>query len=935
MAFTHIPALHVNAGNIHSVKTGMQRSADVLTRLAHSHDASRFLEIPQEVAVASSIEDVRALFLEAAEGRRHLTLRGGGTSLSGQAISDDLLVDVRRRFRTIEVLDDGLRVRAGAGASVAAINARLLRHGRRIGPDPASAQTATIGGVIANNSTGRGAVCAHDAFATIESLVVVLPNGRVVDTSQPDVDIALTWDEPTLAGGLNLLRRRLREDEASLAEIDRLWSMRNSMGYDLRALTRYSSPSDMIRQLMVGSEGTLGFIAEVTLSTVALKPARRVDIVVFDCPEEALATAHGLTTEPFDVVQLFDVDALRVVQELPEVHEAIRGLKLDRHAALLLEIHAENEAELAEKERQFAPILDVLPDVHSIDTSVTSAPLWRVHHGVFTAMAKARRPGTTLLMEDFSVPLPHVGPVMTKLDRLFDQYGFHRSPITADLVTGTLHFMLTENFDDAARLRKFKRFVKAFVRAVLDCGGVLRSHYGTGRVMAPFLEEQVGTELYEVMRGIKHLFDPLSILSPRSMFNENPEAHVSGIKLMPTIEDPADRCVECGLCESVCPSADLTLTPRQRVVLRREIAARSADVKLLEALNHNYQYAAIDTCSTASICQLACPLDIDIGELVRQLKADNNTEREERAWDRAARNWGASTRLGAAAMSTAKHLQPLAKFATRLGREHFGGDSVWGYSDDFPPGAGLRRRPAKELSAPDSVAAYFPGCQQTFLGAEGQGVFAAFNELCSRAGTPVSLINAAKLCCGIPWKTRGLRLGYQTMTGHTRRALAKRWQEVVVIDSSACALNLREMLQPYQSRKPQIMDVLDFVAQTLLPKLEVVAPVESLLLYPSCANSHLGNREAALRIAQAAASQVYLPDEWACCGAHGDRGLLHPELPRAATRLSAAEIAEREFAAYASTTRSCEVAMSIVTRRPFVHLIEVLAQATRKTQDTR
>ncbi len=908
---------------------GMQRSADALTRLALSHDASRFLDIPEEVAVASSIDDVRALFAEATEHRRHLTLRGGGTSLSGQSITDGILVDVRRHFRRIEVLDDGLRVRAGAGATVAAVNAQLRKFGRRLGPDPASAQAATIGGIVANNASGRLSGLHQDAFSTVDSLVVVLPSGRVIDTADPQIDVMLTWEDPHLAGGLSILRRRLRADQGSLDEIRRLWSMRNAMGYQLRALTEYAKPSAIIRQLMVGSEGTLGFIAEATLRTVPLNEAYSTHVAWFDTLEDALDAASGLAGLGFDAIELFDVDALRVVRTIPSAPLALRELELTTQAALLLELHAPDDETLVEREAEVAVALDELPHVHKVRPESRNAPLWRVHHGIHTAMAKARKPGTSLLMEDFSVPVPNIAETVRGLNRLFDRFGFERAAITGHFTDGTLYFLLTDDFSDPARLRQFKRFVQGFVKLILAQRGVLRAQYGTGRVMASFLEQQVGVELYEVMREVKHLFDPLRILSPGVMFNESPDAHVTNIKLMPTISDSVDRCIECGLCEPTCPSSALTLTPRQRVVLQREIAARQADPAIIEALSDNYQYAAIDTCATSSMCQLTCPLGIDVGELVRRQRRAAVTEVEERNWDRAARNWDKTTRLASTAMSTAKKLAPVAKSLIKFGRRRYGAEQVWGYSDDLPPGSGLRRRPKQERLAKDALALYFPGCQQTLLAAHGQGVYSAFNELCTRAGVAVSLLNASDLCCGLPWSTRGLTLGYETMSGHVHRALATHAGATVVVDSSACTNALDHLLARYPDSRPETVDVVDFVATTILPQLAVRQRLGSVLLYPTCANAHSGNGDALLAIAQAVADEVVVPAAWRCCGGFGDRGLLHPELPKAATRLAVEEIRSRTFDAYASTSRTCEVAMQRVSERPFVHVLELLAEATR------
>lgn len=902
----------------------MRRGTDALTRLAVAHDASRFLQVPSEVVVASSADDMAALFQEARASRTHVTLRGAGTSLSGQAVTDGILCDVRREFQHVEVLDDGARVRAGAGATIAQVNALLRPYGRRLGPDPASAVAATIGGMVANNSTGKTSGISGDVFHTIDSCVVVLPNGRVLDTANVHADLILNFDEAALSSGLITLRRRLREDPRTMRNVSRLWSMRNSMGYHLRALTDFARPSDIVRQLMVGSEGTLGFVAEATLRTVPLRPHRYLEVALFESLEAAIEAGAMLTEYGFDVVELFDEDAIRLIQELPDSHQTLLDVEVERHAALLLELHCNSTERLAERIAHSREVLDRLPSHKQIHPDDQHPAQWRIHHGLVTAMAAGREPGTSVLIEDFSVPHHQIQAAIAGLNALFDKFGYPRSAITGHLTDGTFHFVLTENFEDPKTVRRFKRFVAAFADLIISLGGVMRAQHGTGRAMAPFLEKQVGVELFEVMRAIKHLFDPDSVLAPRTMFSEDPDIHVTHLKLNPQVEPSVTQCIECGLCEPGCPSSALTLSPRGRIALRREIEVRAGDRELIDSLREQYRHAAIDTCSTSGACQIACPLNIDVGDLVRAQRTEMVSPREEMLWQKAAERYDAATRLSSIAMSAADRLKPLAHSITKFGRERFGDDLIWRYSDDLPRGSRVRRRPGKARTAKEPVAAYFPGCQQTMMASHGQGIFAAFNALCVAAGVQVSLLDASNLCCGIPWKSRGLERPLQTMTDKVRRSLEG--LDRVVIDASACAEGLREMLE---GTSTEVVDVVDFVADALLPHLQIERRLASLYVHPTCATLQTCDDTGLMRIAHAIADDVVTPAAWRCCGGHGDSGLRHPDVPRTAAA-SFAELEQRTFDAYVSSTRSCEVALSQATSHPFRHIVEVLAECCQR-----
>ncbi|MCG6567411.1 FAD-binding oxidoreductase [Tessaracoccus sp. ZS01] len=923
-------------GAVTDAQPHLKRDERAITRLAMAHDASHFLLTPAAVVTPTSVEDVSDLMAEASFIRQPITFRSGGTSLCGQSVTDGVLVDVRKHFRGVEVLDGGERVRAGAGATLAAVNARLAPYGRRMGPDPTSEVACTIGGIIANNSSGMLAGNHETAYHTLESMVFVLPSGRIVDTADPTADITLRLEETKLIGGLHMLRNRLRTNPTSIAEINRLFSIKNTMGYGINALLEFHRPVDIIPHLLVGSEGTLGFVAEATFRTVPRYSHSAAALAVFPNLDAAATAAQGLVEHGFEAIELMDVAALRVVREQPTAPSIIRDADLTTQAVLLVELHDTSAENLAERVARAEKALGELNavDVVELTTDPTQRnALIELRRGLYALVAGARASGTTTMLEDLSLPLENFADMCKALDVLFDKhgYGIDNVPLFAHARDGNIHFLLSERFDQPAGLLRYRKFTRSLVREVLRRGGVLKAEHGTGRAMAPFVNAQYGDELYEVMREIKHLFDPAGIMNPGVIISDDPDEHLRNLKLMPTIEPEVDSCIECGYCESVCPSRDLTITPRQRIVLRRELAARQSDHELLDQITDDYLYAAIETCAVDGMCSVACPLGINVGDLVRHQRQELAQGVEKTAWTSAAKHWGLATRMGSAALTMAKTTTPLALAVTSAGRRRLGEEAVPGYDEDLPRGAGLKRRPhRRDRGRIYGVAAYFPSCLQTVLAPAGQGTFQAFRDVSNRADVSVSLINATDLCCGAPWKAKGLVEGYEIMTAKTLKSIDVHGPDgaslPIVIDASSCALALQEMAEGHDI---EVLDLVQFTAEHLLPHLKVTHPIDSIALHPTCASTRMGINEHLLAIANAISDDVVVPDSWACCGWAGDRGVLHPELTESATREMAEELGGRQFAAYASTNRTCELAMTRATGQTYRHIIELLAQATR------
>ncbi|MGW2034979.1 FAD-binding and (Fe-S)-binding domain-containing protein [Streptomyces sp. NPDC001811] len=925
-------------------------TTDVPRRVAAAHDASPYLFTPRAVVRAVSAAEVGALMAGARAAGLPLTLRSGGTSLAGQAGGDGILVDVRSAWRAAEVLDDGLRVRVQPGLTVRQVNARLARYGRRLGPDPASESACTIGGLVANNSSGMNCGTRDNAYRTMESLQFVLPSGTVVDTALPDADEALRAREPALHAGLLRLRDRVRGSAGSRATVERLFSMKNTMGYGLNSFLDHDEPADILAHLMIGSEGTLGFVGEAVFRTVPLLPHTATGLLVLPGLAEATDALPALLAAGARTAELLDAASLRVAQQSPDPVDEVRGLRVERHAALLVEFAEEDPALLAERVADARRVLDRLPAVNGtalVGDPRARARLWHLRKGLYTAVAGARRPGTTALLEDIAVPMDRLTGTCEGLTGLFDRYGYQDAVIFGHARDGNLHFMLTQDFDSAAEVERYARFTDAMVDLVLDAGGTLKAEHGTGRAMAPFVRRQYGDELYDVMRELKRLCDPHGVLSPGVLLDDDASAHLRNLKSIPEVDPAVDACVECGYCEPVCPTADVTTTPRQRIALRREIALATAagDEERRRALSEDYGYAAVDSCAADSLCVTACPVTIDTGAVMKRLRAEGHGAVAQRAGNTVARHWGTAVRAVRVALNTAHAApSPVLRTATGALRRLGAGELVPAWADDIPRGGPARPAPHRPAGA---RAVFFAACVGSLFAPQdggrenpggAPGAAGAFLRLCARAGVPVAVPSGLDgLCCGTPWQSKGYTAGYGTMAARTLEAL---WEASghgrlpVVCDASSCTHGLDQLRDalPESDRARfaalRFVDSVVFAAEHLLPALPEPRRLGRLALHPTCSTVHLGIETALRTVAAAVSDEVTVPDNWGCCAFAGDRGLLHPEITASAVAAQAAELKAGTYDAYASCNRTCELGMTRATGQPYRHVLELLDEAT-------
>jgi D-lactate dehydrogenase len=918
----------------------LMRATDLI---AYASDASPYRLIPKAIAMPRDLEDIVRLLAFARGSGTPVVFRTGGTSLNGQAQTDSILVDVRRHWQRARVLDGGTLIRVQPGISLGRANRILARYGRKLGPDPASTDFACVGGVVSNNSGGMRCGTTADSYTTVRALKLVLATGEVIDTAAADAERRFAGLAPALAAGLLEIRDEIRADSELAERIRRKFEIKNTTGYRLCAFLDADAPLEIFRRLVIGAEGTLAFIAEAVFETVPLLPRTTIALVIFDDIESAAAVVPELVAAGATATELMVAPTLiAAAYNMPGTPERWRELP-PTAAAVLVEFRADRDEDLDEPERAALQVLSGRPLVDEPRFTRSREEIemvWRVREGMHGLLAAVRPPGVSLVIEDVCVPPARIAEAARDFQGLLGKHGFLVG-VAGHASAGNLHFMLTPNFGEPADLERYDAFMHELVELIVDkYDGSLKAEHGTGINMAPFVEREWGAKATELMWRVKALADPAGILAPGVILNRDPEIHLKNLKSAPEIEEVATKCVECGYCEPVCPSRNVTLTPRQRIVLRREMARQPDGSPVRAALLAQYEYDGVQTCAADGMCSIACPVGIDTGKLVKELRAAEVPGRVARAAVEVAKRYAAverAARVGLRAGRAAEGLAGREALAAvpRALRRLPGGVSE--RVPDLPrrmPQPAPSKLPVGAVWREEAAAVYLPACLNRIFG-NPAGARAhptlpeALVSVSARAGLPLWIpSDVAGVCCGVPWSSKGYVDGHAYMAAHASAALA-RWSDggrlPVVVDASSCAQGLLGLEVP----GVEVVDSIAWVRDRLLERLTVRRKLGAVAVHPTCAATQLGLSGSLEAIATALAEEVVVPAASGCCGMAGDRGWLHPELPASALRDVATELGDRAIDACVSSNRTCEIALHEVTGRSYTSFVTLLEELTR------
>lgn len=914
--------------------------------VSYASDAGFYYLRPKAVVQPISIDEVVALFGFSHQHNVPITFRAAGTSLSGQSVSDGILVDLSQYWNLVRVENSGEQVRVYPGVTGAVVNSELKKYSKKIGPDPASINSAMMGGILSNNASGMCCGVSKNSYHTIKYINFVLPNGKRYSTEQKDDYVRFENECKDICSGILALKEQITSDEEIFNLIRNKYKTKNTVGYSVNAFIDYSHPLDILAHILIGAEGTLGFISEAVLNTVPDYPLKTTALLYFPNIYAACNAIVPLTHSGAEAVELMDRASLRSVEDIKGVPAILKSLP-EEAAALLVEYQDHTQAAIDFKLAQFLAVADALELMLAPEFTndpLEQAFLWKIRKGMFPSVGSVRASGTTVILEDIAVPVAELGNAILDLQALFGKYEYSNAIIFGHAKDGNIHFVVTQAFETATEIDRYDRFLREVVILVTEkYKGALKAEHGTGRNMAPFVATEWGEGIYEVMKALKQLIDPQNLLNPGVIINEDKHAHIKNLKDLPKVEEEVDKCMECGFCEYKCPSRNITLTPRRRIVVRRELLKlkRNNDNATYKELLKEYEYDGLETCAVDGLCATACPVDINTGSLVKRLRRESHSKFANGLALMVAKNFKPVTSIVKFGIEVAYGMNSVfgANAMTNLTkgvRKIIPGVPLW--SNQIKPTHSKGDRISKSNVSDAPAVVYYPTCISRTMGGavtDQKNIIETFLQVSEKLNINFHIPqNIQNTCCGQIFSSKGFNDAFRHTVNDTVNKLWE-WSEggknPIVLDITSCTYTLQECRPSLtEDNKVKydaltIIDSVDYILDYLLPRANVVRKKNKIALHPVCSLQKMGLEGKFVKIAQQLADEVVLPVHSGCCGMAGDRGFLFPELTASATLPEATEVKKDNYEGYYSSGKTCEIAMSEAVGKNYESIIYLLA----------
>jgi FAD/FMN-containing dehydrogenase/Fe-S oxidoreductase len=882
---------------------------DKISRALYATDASVYQIEPVGVVVPRSRDDLIRIVAICAEFRCPITMRGGGTSQAGQAIGPGLVVDTSKYLRTILELNVAERwARVEPGLVLDELNAQLRPHGLRFAPDVSTASRATIGGMMANNSSGARSVIYGKTIDHVIEQEVVLSDGSVVHFGPIDRELlARKRTESSLEGACyrvisDLAARHRHEIEQRFPRV-----LRRVAGYNLDEFVTDDRPFNLAK-LMVGSEGTLGVVLSAKVNLVPLPKAKAVLAIQFSSLLESLAATPLILRHGPSAVEVMDKSILDYTRQ-SAVLEALRQsfIEGDPGSLLCVEFYADRAEDLpprlAAVERDLRDHQFGYAYHHALDLAA-QARIWSLREaGLGLSMAMKEDAKSLSFVEDTAVAPERLRDYIERFLAVVQRHGT-TAGVYAHASVGCLHVRPVINMKTEAGVQRFAAIANDVSDLVLEFGGALSGEHGDGLVRSPFMEKMFGSELYEAFRTIKRTFDPHGIFNPGKIVDAPPltanlrfgPSYVA--RSLPTYFDypegsfagAVEMCSGLGACRktlegTMCPSYMATrdeqhATRGRANVLRLTIAGRLGEA----GLGDDGVYETLDLCLECRACKAECPVGVDVARFKSEFLADywqrHGTPLHARALGQARRaaEWGS-------------RLAPLSNWLVNSGLGRRLNERVLGID---------RRRTLPEFKR-HTLARLAQGrpkdhgdvllFNDTFTNHYDPEIGLAALDVLSAAGFRPAL--ASNRCCGRPQISKGLL--------DDARAMASRNTDLLFADASAgrplifcepsCLSAVREdtpaLLRGEARRRAEVVaksSVLfeEFVAPQMA-RLPLKPGPDTILLHGHCHQKSMSLLAPAKALLASIPGATVVDLDAGCCGMAGSFGYAreHYEVSRA------------------------------------------------------
>lgn len=914
---------------------------DELRRLAWGTDAGFYRLIPQIVIRSNSEEEVSMLLKAADKYQLPVTFRAAGTSLSGQAISDSILIVAGKHWEQYEVLEEGKAVRLQPGIIGQRVNEILKPYGQKFAPDPASVKSAMVGGIVMNNASGMNCGTHANSDKVLRSVRMVLADGTRLDTGNPESRRAFQEKRPDFIRRIEELRDQVRANKSLAERIRYKYAIKNVTGLNILPFIRFDDPFDIIAHLLVGSEGTLAFLSEVTMATEYDYPCKASAMLYFSDIKEAcraVVAMKKLTNEQgmwiVKGAELLDKKSLASVNDTT-------GENL---TAVLTETKAHTPEELQQYIQQIETCLqefNTYTPVHFTDKPEEYSRYWAIRSGIFPSVGGTRKLGTTCLIEDVAFHIEDLPEATAELQALLARHGYEDACIYGHALEGNYHFILNQSFHTDEEVKRYEDLMNDVKTLVVDkYDGSLKAEHGTGRNMAPFVRYEWGDYAFELMKSVKQLFDPKNLLNPGVIFNDDPKCHIKHFKPLPLTNPKVDRCIECGFCEVNCLTCGFALSSRQRIVIQREISRlrqSGDDPQRLATLLKEYKYWGNQTCAGDGLCSMSCPMHINTGELthdIRQVELPKGSKGYQLG-DFAARHFAGikNSLRPVLILADTAHAVMGTTLMTSLtrGMHQTLGIPLW--TSAMPKAYRIRKQLRSHITAKPDKVVYFPSCINQTMGLarkspEEMALVDKMVSLLQKGGFEVIFPeNMDKLCCGTIWESKGMMDIADRKSKELEEALWKASEEgryPVLCDQSPCLHRMRETI-----KKMKLYEPAEFIYTFLRDRLVFTPTDEPVAIHITCSMRRMGLADTIINLAKLCSKHVFVPEEIGCCGFAGDRGFTHPEVNAYALRKLRPQLEEKGIQRGYSNSRTCEIGLTTNSGIPYVSIAYLVDRCTR------